>query len=306
MRVLKAIPELGALPGPAHLAIGVFDGLHLGHQTVIDAARRRAKADGGSVCVVTFDPHPVSVLRAGDAPRLLTSTRHKIWLLDKFGIENLLLVTFTPEFSRQAPEEFVRDLVSACRPLGSVCVGNEWAFGRGRSGNVELLRALGRNAGFTVAGVDAVTARGRVISSTVIRKAVRAGRLDEAADLLGRPYTVLGTVVEGDKLGRTIGFPTANLRVHNEQLPPGGVYAVTADLDGSSLHGVANLGHRPTVSADNVARTLEIHLLDFNNDIYGRDIEVTFLRFLRPEKKFSGLEDLKAQIQLDIAAARTP
>jgi len=305
MRILRQIEELSQLGGAAHLAIGVFDGIHLGHQAVIEAATNSADQEGGIPVVVTFDPHPISVLRPDAAPRLLAWSKHQHRILARIGIENLLVIEFTKEFAAQEPEHFIRALASACQPLNQICVGAEWNFGKGRAGNVALLEKMGAELGFSVAGVEAVrSADGEVISSTLVRRAVREGDLARASELLGRDYTVLGDVIKGRQLGRTIGFPTANLAVHSEQLPPSGVYAVAAELDGESLHGVANLGTRPTVENEPSQRLLEVHLFDFERDIYGAEMEVTFDRFLRDEKKFDSLDELKAQIHADAEAAR--
>ena len=190
--------------------------------------------------------------------------------------------------------------------MRQICVGAEWNFGRGRSGNVALLQQLGTELGFSVTGVRPVlSSAGEVISSTLVRGAVSEGELARAADLLGRDYTVLGDVVEGRKLGRTIGFPTANLAVHSEQLPPSGVYAVRARLGGKSRRGVANLGTRPTLEADGARRLLEVHLFDFEGDLYGQTMEVWFDQFLRAEQKFDGVDSLKEQIAKDVCQARS-
>ncbi len=308
MEILHSIDELAEVAGPVHLAIGVFDGLHCGHQAVIRAANQAADscADGGTVVVVTFDPHPIRVIAPDRAPRLLTSKRHKMALMAGQGIERILVVKFDEPFSKLTGQEFVERLHAACRPLQTICVGSDWGFGHRRSGDVPLLRKLGGELNFSVVAVPTVSVGGTTASSTAIREAVEHGDFQLAAAMLGRPYTVLGTVVEGQKLGRQLGFPTANLRVHNEQLPPSGVYAVTVNrADEPRIAGVGNLGRRPTVDANKHARRqLEVHLFDFDADIYGEDIEVRFVRFLRGEQKFDGIEALKAQISVDVAAAK--
>ena len=305
MRVLHQVSDLASLSAPAHLAIGVFDGIHLGHQAVIAAAVESARKGGGVPVVVTFDPHPIAVLRPEAAPRLLTSATHQQRIVGGLGIENLLQITFDKEFAARPAEEFIRQLVDACQPLKQICVGAEWNFGRGREGNVALLRRLGSEFEFEVTGVQPVTSQdGEVISSTLVRRAVCDGEFARARELLGRDYTVLGDVVEGRKLGRSIGFPTANLAVHSEQLPPSGVYAVRVELNGEVLRGAANLGARPTVDAAGARRQLEVHLFDFDRDIYGEQMEVWFERFIRDERKFDGLDELKAQIARDVEATR--
>lgn len=306
MLILKTIEELRRLGGPAHLAIGVFDGVHLGHQAVIESAVKGASVDGagGVAVVVTFDPHPVSVLQPGKAPRLLASTQHKIVLLKRLGIGHLLVIPFDETFSRMPAENFIESLVAACHPLRQVSVGNEWSFGHRRSGDIELLEKLGALHGFRVCGVEPVTAGGEVISSTAVREAIRDGNFGRAAAFLGREYTVLGTVIEGEHLGRKLGFPTANLSVHNEQLPPSGVYVVKAELGELTLRGVGNLGFRPTVTGGESKRMLEIHLLDYDGAIYGADMEVSFTKYLRPETKFDNVHALREQIEKDVKLAR--
>jgi len=303
-KVLRAIPELATLPGPIYLAIGVFDGVHLGHRSVLLRALTDAR-NGGAAVAVTFDPHPVNILRPGHAPRLLTASGHKLSLIRALGIGAVLVIPFTSEFAATPPEEFVNQLHAACRPLREICVGHEWSFGKGRAGNLEMLRRMGDRLGFDEVGVPAVQVDGEIVSSTAIRAAVEAGDLTRAARLLGRDYSILGTVAHGGRLGRTLGFPTANLSAHNEQFPPNGVYAVTAQWRGRPLKGVVNLGIRPTIASAAGERLLELHLFDFDQEIYGDDIEVTFRAYLRPERKFENLEALKTQIATDAALARS-
>lgn len=304
MQTHRSIDSLSSLPGPIHLAIGVFDGLHLGHQEVIRHAREAAAAEGGTAVVVTFDPHPIRVLRPNESPRLLTSTRHKELILARLGVHELLEIPFTKALSEQTADEFIGTLEKACSKLGSISVGTDWAFGRGRTGNLKTLKLLGDRHGFKVNGTPRVCVEGEAVSSTRIRHAVEGGDFSAAQKLLGREYSVLGTIVEGRKIGRKIGFPTANLATEAEQLPPVGVYAVRATLDGEILPGVANLGYRPTVENGDPERKLEVHLLDFNGDIYGKELEVRFVERLRDEVKLPSLEALKEQIAKDSAKGR--
>ncbi len=304
MVVLRSISELARVPGPVFLAIGVFDGVHLGHRAVIERACRDAQAAGGTAVVVSFDPHPVRVLRPEHAPRILTSTMHKTRLISELGVRHLLLIPFDSTFAATPPEQFIRQLAGAARPLSEICVGHQWSFGKGRAGNLQLLDKLGNELGFEEVGVDAVCIDGEIVSSTLIRGAVQSGDLAKAARLLGRDYSILGTVVQGAQIGRKLGFPTANLSAHNEQFPPNGVYAVNASLDGEQLKGVVNIGVRPTIANASGERLLELHLFDFERDIYGRDIEVFFRAFIRVEQKFAGLDELKAQIAKDAEQAR--
>jgi riboflavin kinase/FMN adenylyltransferase len=304
LKVLDTIQKLSSVPGPIFLAIGVFDGIHLGHKAVIGRALADAQKAGGTAVVVTFEPHPARILRPDKAPRLLTSTPHKIRLIRDLGISHLLVIRFDAAFAGTPPEEFVLSLHGACKPLREICVGHQWAFGHNRAGNLEMLKTLGDRLGFDEVGILAVEIGGQVVSSTLIRAAVEAGELREAARFLGRDFTVFGTVIKGNHLGHELGFPTANLSTHNEQFPPDGVYAVEA-LHGECNHrGVVNIGVRPTIRNQAGERLLELHLFDFDRDIYGEDIEVVFRKFLRAERKFPGLEELRAQITRDIAEAQ--
>jgi riboflavin kinase / FMN adenylyltransferase len=304
MEILRSIPELERLTGPLFLAIGVFDGVHRGHQAVISTSAEDARAANGTPVVVTFDPHPEKVLRPESAPHLLSATQHKIALIRALGVEHLLIINFDKQFAATEPEDFVQQLVTHSKPLREICVGHEWSFGKKRRGNLDLLKKLGANMNFDVVGILPVKINGAVVSSTAIRQAIEKGDLAKAAEMLGHEYTILGTVTRGDNLGKKIGFPTANLSAHSEQFPPNGVYAAEARIDGDLHRGVINLGIRPTVSSGKSERVLEIHLFDFNRDIYGRDVEVRFLTFLRPEKKFENLDALVHQIRQDVEQAR--
>ena len=304
MKVLSDITELKTVPGPTHLAIGVFDGVHLGHQAVIGRALQSARLTGGSTIVVTFHPHPVRVLRPEKAPRLLTSTQHKTQLIRSLGADALLILQFTREFSKTPPEKFIENLAQGSNQLKQICVGREWSFGANRSGSVRLLEELSPKLGFELGTVPPVLVGEQVISSTLVRSAIECGALEFATTLLGRRFTILGTVSEGRKLGRRLGFPTANLRAHNEQFPPNGVYATKAWFGGKEYGGVVNIGVRPTIENEAGERLLELHLFDFDQDIYGQDVEVAFLQYLRAEQKFSGIEELQAQIRRDVQDAR--
>ena len=304
MRILRSIPELAQIPGPAFLAIGVFDGVHRGHQAVISTAARHAEEADGTAVVVTFDPHPAKILRPQESPRLLTATQHKIELIRALGVSHLLVLKFDRELASTAPADFVRQLVAAAKPLREICVGQEWSFGRNRAGNLTLLKELGAEHDFNVVGVEPVTAADMIVSSTAIRRAVEAGDFETAARMLGRNYTILGTVEEGKHLGRSLGFPTANLSAHSEQFPPNGVYAAEGLLEGKTLRGVVNLGVRPTIASDLPQRVLEFHVFDLDRDLYGKDIELRFLQYLRSEQKFENLAALREQIARDVKSAQ--
>jgi len=305
MELLESIAELENVAGPVHLGIGVFDGFHLGHQAVIDSALEKASAIGGSAVAVTFDPHPATILRPDAAPRLLTSVRHKLRLIAARGVPYLLKVRFDEAFALLEAESFIEALANHAKPLRTISVGHDWAFGRGRRGNVAMLKASGEIYGFSVIEVASVQMDGLPISSTRIRKAVEAGELDEAAQFLGRRYSILGAVEEGKRLGRTIGFPTANLNAGNEQFPPNGVYAVNVRWKNREATGMANIGVRPTVNDSHAPKKLEVHLFGVNEDLYGLDLDVEFTRFLRPEIKFPSVDALKAQLILDRESAQS-
>ncbi len=299
------IKDLDALPGPLHLAIGVFDGVHRGHQAVIHSALDRVCHAPGIPVVLTFDPHPRTLLRPHEAPQLLTCTNQKLLLFRRLGIAHVLVVRFDAALAALTAEEFVEALVTHAKPLGSVAVGQEWCFGRGRGGTVALLKQLGPRFGFEVCGVDPVYHQGEVISSTRIRKAIAMGDLAQAEMLLGRPFAVTGTVVQGSGRGREWGFPTANISPQNGLLPPDGVYVATIEIGEMGEHrAVLNLGTRPTVEAG-AARVLEVHVLDLNADLYGRWVGVSFLAKLRDEERFPSITALQRQIAQDIADARS-
>jgi riboflavin kinase/FMN adenylyltransferase len=299
MEVLHDLADLRSLRGPVYLAIGIFDGVHRGHQALIGEAQADARKTGGTAVVMTFEPHPMMFFQRGEPPLRLSSPRHKEILLARQGVTHLAVLPFEAARAGQTAEAFVEDLRAACQPLGGVVVGADWKFGKGRAGDVGLLKRMG---GFEVDGIPAVTLDGEVISSTAIRVALANGNLDFAEKALGRPYAVFGQVVPGRKIGRKLGFPTANVELPGWQLPPDGVYAVGVRLGAKAFRGIANLGVRPTVTSDG-QRLLEVHLFEFEGDLYGMEIEVEFRRFIRPEKKFASIEELRNQIARDIATA---
>lgn len=304
MTILTDTRQLSEIAGPVCLAIGVFDGVHLGHQAVLQRAWDDAKSLGGTAVAITFDPHPVKILRPQSAPRLLTSTPHKLQLISQLGFPCALVIAFDEKMAATSAEDFLASLYQPARQLKEIVVGCNWAFGRNRAGSVELIRDIGAREGFIAVEIPAVESGGQLVSSTRIRRSIEEGDFASAAICLGRPYAILGTVIPGNQVGRTLGFPTANLRAHNEQFPPNGVYAVQASVVGKQVSGVANIGVRPTIESQG-ERVLEVHLLNFDQDIYGQQIEITFVSMLRHEQKFTSLEALKSQIQKDVAAATT-
>lgn len=301
MQILRESGQLRSLPGPVYLAIGIFDGVHRGHQALVAEAQADAAKTGGTAVVMTFEPHPMMFFQPAGAPLRLSNPRHKEVLLGRLGVTHLAVLPFEAARAGQAAGEFVEELCASCRPLGGICVGAEWRFGKGRAGDVALLQKLGEARGFEVDGIPAVRLGGDVISSTAIRLAVARGDLEFAARALGRPYAVMGPVVHGRRAGRQLGFPTANIDPDGFQLPPDGVYAARARVGAENFHAVVNLGVRPTMSSGD-RRVLEAHLLRFEGDLYGRELEVEFLHFLRGEKKFGSVDELRAQIARDIAS----
>lgn len=304
MKTLNSLEELAQVPGPLALAIGVFDGVHPGHQEVIRAAQEHAHQHHGTAVVMTFDPHPMSVLAPGSTPPRLCSLAHQKKILAELGVTHLLICPFTKAFAETEAEVFLDQLTAVASPLGCISVGYGWRFGRRGEGDVKMLMDRGQRGGFSVYGVPEITLSGETISSTRIREAVSEGRFAEAHRLLGRPYSVLGTVSKGQQLGRTIGFPTANVETEDGLVPPNGVYAVQAFAGNRWNDAVANLGTRPTVSGGESTLRLEVHLFDFDGDLYGQEMEVCFVKKLREEFRFDGLEALKTQIARDADAAR--
>jgi len=289
--------------GALHLALGVFDGVHLGHRAVVDAAVAGARESGGVAGVVTFEPHPIQVLAPGKAPRrILASLEHKERLLEALGVSVVVVLPFTAEFARREAREFAEELFGCAPDLRQVTVGEDWKFGHDRGGSAVFLREWGKDAGVQVDAVAPVMMEGERISSTRIRQAIRDGNLAAAAAMLGREFSVYGVVAHGRQLGAKIGTPTANIEVGDEQLPPDGVYVVQAEVGGVLRKGVGNLGMRPTVGAER--RLLEVHLFDFAGDLYGQEMEVWFGAYLRGEEKFESVEALKVQIGKDLARAR--
>lgn len=280
------------------LALGNFDGLHRGHLKIIERVKRGAVEHGGTPMAMTFDPHPPRVVRPDKAPPLLMTHEQKIEALQRAGINCVAVVRFTRELSQWDPETFVRTVLVEWLHVSEVWVGANFLFGHGRSGNFTSLRMLGQRYGFRAEKIDPVRYKEFVVSSTRIRRLVAEGRMDEAAALLGHPYYLDGQVVEGRRRGREIGFPTANLRTANELIPPHGVYATTMTVDGIIHAAMTNVGVNPTFG-DATATTIETHILDFDCDLYGRDVQLGFVLRLRDERRFDDVDGLRAQIEAD-------
>jgi riboflavin kinase/FMN adenylyltransferase len=285
------------------LALGNFDGVHRGHQKILDRVRRVAGEHGATAVVMTFDPHPPRVVRPDKAPPLLMTLTQKLEAIRATGMEGAAIVRFTPELSGWDPETFVRSVLVEWLHVVEVWVGANFLFGHDRAGNFSLLRTLGARYGFKAEKIDPVRYKDFVVSSTRIRRLVSEGRVDEAGALLGHQYAVDGTVVQGDRRGRTIGFPTANLCTDNELLPPFGVYATTATIDGIVRPSITNIGVRPTVDSSG-RPTIETHLFAFDRDLYGTSMRLGFVQRLRDERAFDSIDALREQIAADCARAR--
>jgi riboflavin kinase/FMN adenylyltransferase len=303
MDILRSIGELARIPSPFVLAAGVFDGVHLGHRAVLDAAIETSRRLDAEPVVLTFDPHPATVLRPENPVPLLTPQDLKLRLIAETGIRHTLVVTFDRAFAQVEPEDFIAALCDASANLVGICIGEGWLFGKNRKGDPDLLRTLGMKAGFFTSEVPAVRIDNRTVSSTLIRQALSEGDMETANRYLGRPFLVSGTVISGQKLGSSIGFPTANIATDERQYPANGVYAIEARHGSSLVHGVANIGVRPTLASTST-RVLEAHLFDFDGDLYGAKLDISFLHRLRAERRFDGIGDLKAQIALDCGEAR--
>jgi len=304
MKIIRAPGELQPAGRKVCLAIGFFDGVHLGHQQIVRQTINDARSHEAVALAITFDQHPNTIVAADRVPPLIYSLPQKLRAIESLGMDRLLLIHFDKDFSEQTGEAFIRGLARELGPLQSICVGANFVFGHKRGGDVALLKRLGQELNFTVHGLAAVALDGQAVSSTRIRDAIRAGELDAASQMLGRSYSIAGLVVRGDGVGRKLGFPTANLDAKGLVLPPKGVYAAHAQVGSKTWRGVLNIGTRPTLQNPNPQLQVEIHLLDFEGDLYGQELEIIFLEKLRDEKKFGNLEGLREQIANDTREAK--
>lgn len=295
-------------PRPEHwtqtvLALGNFDGVHRGHDRIIDHVRRRGRELGGTAAILTFDPHPPRVVRPDRAPPLLMTIAQKLDCMAAAGMDGAAVVHFTRDLSRWDPETFVNRVLVEWLGIAEVWVGANFLFGHDRSGNFSLLRSLGARYGFRVEKITPVRYKEFVVSSTRIRRLVGGGEVDEAGALLGHHYYIDGEVVPGARRGQAHGVPTANLRTDNEIIPPDGVYATTVTLAGSIHPAVTNIGRRPTFETDG-ERVVETHLFDYDDDLYGRRVRLAFVQRLRGERAFPDAGALRRQIAADCDQAR--
>jgi len=302
MRITHGFRPLGT---PHAVTIGNFDGLHLGHQAMLARLQDVARARGLPTCVLSFEPHPREFFAPDQAPARLSSLREKAEHLQRLGIDRLHVFRFDRAFSALTADAFVEQVLGRTLQAQYVLVGDDFRYGAKRAGDFALLQSAGQSLGFDAEFLPTVEVAGDRASSTAVRSALAAGELDHAARLLGRPYSISGRVVHGDKLGRDIGFPTANVQLKHNRPPLMGIFAVElCGLNGTPLPGVASLGKRPTVKGADAVPVLEVHLFDFNADIYGRRVRVDFLHKLRDEAKYHDLDSLVAQIRRDVDNAK--
>jgi riboflavin kinase/FMN adenylyltransferase len=303
MQLIRGLPPAGAFEGGQALTVGTYDGLHLGHQALLARLREHARRLAVPTLMVTFEPMPREFLSPDNPPARLTSLRERWRCLESLHLDRLCVLRFGTATRSLTADQFAALLAERLRP-SVVVVGHDFRFGRGGEGTAEKLREAGQRLGFAVDIVAPVTLGGERLSSSAIREALAAGELTRAERLLGRPYTMTGRVVRGEQLGRKLGFPTANVRFPHRRLPLGGIFAVRVRIRGAApvLGGVASIGTRPTVGG--TEPWLEVNVFDFDADLYGREIAVECVQFLRPELKFESLEAMVAQIHRDAAQAR--
>ncbi len=305
MEVIKDAWNSQEFPSPCVATVGNFDGIHLGQQLIIKKVVERAHALGVASVVVTFEPHPLDVLRPERPPERITLRQQKRSLIEALGVDFLVVINFSPEFASSSAREFVEEFLHHKLGVQEFYVGSRFGFGRNREGNLDLLREMGESLGFLVEGLDEVGCEEATISSTRIRNAVREGEVEKAASMLGRSYAVVGEVIHGEGRGKQHGWPTINIDVEHALMPAEGVYASQVWLPGLdlSLNGVTNIGRRPTFPGGRDL-IVETHLFDFEQDIYGEKVELSFVKRLRGEKRFTRVEDLIQQISEDAVLAR--
>ncbi len=302
MKVSRGLPALPLPPHPV-LTIGNFDGQHIGHRQLLASVVQYAREQRGTPMVLTFDPHPVLVLNPDVTFQFLTSPSEKLAWFEAQGVEHLVVLNFTRTFAALSPEEFVFSILRDGLGVKALFVGEHFVFGKGRAGNTELLCALAERAGFLVHLVKPVSSRETVVSSTRIRQFIRQGKMEQAMQCLGRPYSLKGTVIEGDRRGQELGYRTANLRPGSERvLPPDGVYATKMVWQEREFPAVSYIGTRPTFGAG--ARLLEVHVLDAAYDLYGQPIEVQFFQYIRGDERFEDSDRLAARIAQDVQQTR--
>jgi riboflavin kinase/FMN adenylyltransferase len=306
MKVFNHLDQIKEPFKHAVITIGNFDGVHIGHQALFHEAIEKAESIGGQSVAMTFEPHPLRVMRQNNHPPLITLYEQKSELIERTGIDVLICVPFTLEFAALSAEQFVKNLLVKKIGMKAIVVGQDYSFGKNRQGDLDLLKSYGPECGFEVivaSWIKSARALAERISSTRIRELVTDGRMEQAEKMLGRNYQIRGKVVTGrDRGGKLLGIPTANINLHDELCPKTGIYAVTVECENKQLLGVANIGYSPTFEDHEF--TVEVHILDFNENIYNKKIRVNFIKRIRDEIKFSNIDELIDQIKIDIAAAR--
>lgn len=301
MKVFDGLEENILIP-KAHLTIGTFDGVHVGHQKIIDQLNHRAKNNGGESVLFTFDPHPRNVLNPAEPVPLLQTREEKLAKLQRLGLQNVILFPFTKSFSQTPAEQFIRDFLVDKLKMNAVVIGYDHQFGRNREGSLEHFRVLGKSLGFDVEEIPAQDINDIHVSSTKIRAALSQGDVSLANEYLGEPFQINGVIVHGKSIGKQLGFPTANVKIDNQNkiLPKTGVYFVRCTISGETRFAMMNIGHRPTVDKTLAPElSIEVHIFDFQNDIYGNKIQVEILEFIRDEHKFSEHVQLVEQLNKD-------
>lgn len=303
MYIIHRLEEIPSELKRVFATIGNFDGIHLGHRYIFAKMMEEARLVGCKTVVISFDPHPKMVLHPDKRPFYLISTpEEKVNLLSEIGVDVYIIIPFSLEYAQTTAEEFVRDVLWDRLRIRKIIIGHDYTFGRGKEGNEAFITAEGKKLGFAVEAMNAFRIGDEIVSSTKIRQAILRGDVHFAATLLGRPYNISGRVVPGGRRGQVLGFPTANVQANKELLPLTGVYAVRCFLKGKSLDGVLNIGFNPTFAGGKL--TIEVHILDFNGNIYGETLDVLFIQRIRDEIRFAGPEELIAQINKDVSRAR--
>ncbi|MCF7668333.1 MAG: bifunctional riboflavin kinase/FAD synthetase [Verrucomicrobia bacterium] len=304
MKVISNPADLKPGDKPVCLTIGVFDGVHLGHQKILSHTIKQARNNSAIALAVTFDRHPASVIAPNKSPKSIYPTEKKIQLFDERGLDAVLILKFSHEFSHKPWNAFIQQLHDELGKIVSITVGGHFHFGHHQKGNLQRLNGLGNELGFKAFGISESTLHSKQVSSTRIRHAIRNGNIELASELLGRPYSIFGKVIRGDGLGGRLGFPTANLEVTGLQLPPDGVYQAEAQRGESRHTAVVNIGQRPTLNLPNPKKSVEVHLIGFNGDLYDSEMDVVIHHKLRSEMRMPSVDALIEQIRRDIDAVR--
>jgi riboflavin kinase/FMN adenylyltransferase len=296
MKIIYGIDNIGKIKKPV-VALGVFDGVHRGHRRILKAAAQKAQAIAGTSVVLTFWPHP-------QKQASLYSLEHRLRLIAELGIDICVVINFTGSFSGIPAEDFIKNILADKIGARYVYVGKDFRFGRKAQGDFNLLRRIGEDCGFQARGINIIKVKGRAISSTLIRRLIRQGEIKQAEKLLSRPVSILGTVIKGTAVGRILGFPTANINPHHEVIPAAGIYAVKIIFGRDKFKGSCYIGNRPTLELKNKKVNIEVHIFNFKKNIYGKYLEIQFVKRIRPDRKFSSLKLLAGQIQKDVAICR--